>query len=168
MRTPRRHSPSRRRRWNVFGSLTPAWSSSFPAGPARSARRAPLAHTCSAHRSSCGDKDSGGLHLYWPNGFTTEGQTSNTGNDGASGVLLVVYRFGHKTLGAKIWTLLKSEIESFFAEGRNRKRQWRKIWFQIWMCTCAAFTQSHLHNFFKLLINIILLWLTNWGWFILA
>lgn len=57
MRTPRRHSPSRRRRWSVSGSLIPVSSSSFPAGPAPSARHAPLAHTCSAHRSSCGDKD---------------------------------------------------------------------------------------------------------------
>lgn len=140
MRTPRRHSPSRRRRWSVFGSLTPAWSSSFPAGPARSARRAPLAHTCSAHRSSCGDKDSGGLHLYWPNGFTTEGQMSNTVSDIASGVLLVVYRFGHKTLGAKIWTSCESEIECLFAEGRNQKQEWRK-------CICTAFTQSNLQTF---------------------
>lgn len=58
MSTPRRHSPSRRQRWSVSGSLIPASSSSFPAVPAPSARHAPLAHTCSAHRSSCGDKDS--------------------------------------------------------------------------------------------------------------
>lgn len=58
MSTPRRHSPSRRQRWSVSGSLIPVLSSSFPAVPVPSARHAPLAHTCSAHRSSCGDKDS--------------------------------------------------------------------------------------------------------------
>lgn len=56
MRIPLRHSPSRHQRWSVSGSLIPASSSSSPAGPALSARRAPLAHTCSARRSSCGDK----------------------------------------------------------------------------------------------------------------
>lgn len=53
-RIPQTRSPSRRRRWSACGSLTPALSSSSPAGRAMSGRRAPLAHTCNACRSSCG------------------------------------------------------------------------------------------------------------------
>lgn len=105
-----------------------------------------FSHTLAVHTDlPVETRDSGGLYLYWPNGFTTEGQMSNTGSD--SGVFLGVDRFGHKTLGAKIWTLLKSEIECFFAEARNQRQKWRKISFQTWMWI-SAFTQSHLHNFF--------------------
>lgn len=55
-RTPPRRIPSHRPRWNASGSRTPASSSSSPAVRVRSAPHALLAHTYSAHRSSCRKK----------------------------------------------------------------------------------------------------------------
>lgn len=80
---------------------------------------------------------------------------SNTGSDIASGVLLVVYRFGHKTLVLKYEPFLKVKLNAFLQKVGLRNRNEEKYDFKY---ECVSV--QHLHKviyttFFKLLINII-------------